>query len=134
MDMEESRSKLWEQLFGGCHEKQSTSRPTMLSINFATKSMPEIRTLATFSKLVMQHSTAQPAVIGGEAAHKAMLELGQLYEDLEKGVRNVSPYESVGTLDHCIAQLKLENGGPRDRVQIAALHDAAMGAITSAIK
>ena len=87
--------------------------------------------------MVVQHSTAQPAATGDEAAHKAMLamlELGQLYEDLEKGVRNVSPYESVGTLDHCIAQLKLENGGPRDRVQIAALHDAAMGAITSAIK
>ena len=94
--------------------------------------MPEIRTLATFSKLVMQHSTAQPAVIGGEAAHKAMLELGQLYEDLEKGVRNVSPYESVRTLDHCITQLKLENGGPRAGVQIAVLHDVAMTAIMSA--
>ena len=105
MDMEESSSKLWGQLFDGCHENHNSARPAMLSINLATKSMPEIRTLATFSKLVMQHSTAQPAVIGGEAAHKAMLELGQLYDDLEKGVRNVSPYESVRTLDHCITQL-----------------------------
>ena len=51
---------------------------------------------------------------------------------MEKGVRNVSSYESVRTLDHCITQLNLENGGPRAGVQIAVLHDVAMTAIMSA--
>ena len=122
---------LWLQFMAGYEERHFNDRPSMLQIKREGLMCPSIDmyTLEAYSKLVMRHSTSSHAIVGGEPATNAMLELCKHYEDMKTAVRSTSPYDHVQTVVHCSQQMKLENGGSHASTQIAVLTDVVMTAV-----